>query len=249
MLDSVVGDGMSGAARAAVSHFHEGFIAGLTDWMLSGPVDAALDKEAAVNQELTRALQNYDASLFMNERARDAIDRYDTATPNACQTAITGSESITAAAASDNTAKSMTAMKTRIATDVFNSSAEAGQALRNHREHYCSQESEARGRCTRAHSGELQDADVDAKTILGAVSGDTMDYEQYVAANRYIDMATNPVPDEVLPPALERTPAGQRYLIEQRVAAAQASAARYSLSKIVAQRRPKNEQGQETAAN
>lgn len=229
------------ATVPALSRFHEEYELENNEYLFGDAIAAMLDKESGYQKEYQQSEMSYEAALYLTNRADDAGEKHVYDTPNACQTAITGSESMNAQRDSDITAKSITAVKTRVATDAFNSAAEAAQVMRNHRELYCSQESEARGRCTRSHNAHLQDADSSAGTILGAVSGDTMDFDQYVAANHYIDMTTNPVPHEVLPLAVERTPAGQRYLMEQRIAAAQGSMAKYSLAKIVAQRRPKNE--------
>lgn len=200
-------------------------------------VVAALDKRSGVQQQLQQSELNYDAALFLAQRAAEAEDRYraPSAEPvDACATSAVATSANAAANAARLNGKALSRAFTRKVMGTVNSSAAAQAAMDEYNANYCTLDDQRRGRCNNVAPPHLQGANLAAGTLLSPNGSETYTPQELEAAKSYINMVTNPVPAEALPVAVERTPGGQRYFLEQMQAQAYMSGATHSLSQIAA---------------
>lgn len=198
-------------------------------------IGSAIMKEVAADSQLLQAQMNYKAVLWANERATQAFNRFASSSSYAygtCETAATNEGAGNVQVSTRIAIKATTAADT--AYDLYNAS--ASQAQLNitdlHNTTYCSQGDATAGRGCTPVAPHMQNADVSAGTLLVPNGGNTYTPEEYQAATAYVRMVTAPVPQEMIPVGMEKTPQGMRFVVGQRAAAAQMSVARLALNQI-----------------
>jgi hypothetical protein len=205
----------------------------------SSTISATIEKQTGAMKELTQAKMNYDATLETSKAAAEAEDKFGNPAElaNMCDTAATGQQ---AAIASNSAAINGKALNAALTRRQLHSPAPAvvtKQLIDEHNNSYCSDDDQAHGRCNTAASipKTQQNADLNAGSLLTPSNGSTYSNTEREAAQKFIVMASGPVPPENLPPALEKTPQGKAYVLATMVAAAQSSVAKHSLSQIWAE--------------
>lgn len=202
---------------------------------------AAIEKQTAAEHQLSQGDLNYKAATGMvkvvseaqdkfTQPAADLMDPKDAA--NACATMATATA---ATAAGDNallTARSLAAMQIRKNLYTSNSGGVLQQEIQIYNTTFCSDQAEKRGTCKKV-SGSMQDADQNAGSLLAPLAGRTYTKDESTAAQQFIANVMGPIPQEVLPIVLEKTPAGQRFMVEQRSLESVKSMASFSLNAIL----------------
>lgn len=204
---------------------------------------AAIEKADGAQKELKQGELNYDAALASQQAAAKADDMFTSAladiqnpsnAANACATASTAEAATTAAHSARTTGRARSAVALRPHLYSSNSAAIARDVTRVYNENFCSVEDRQRGRCTNVAPLHMQAASLSAGSLLTPAGGETYSPPEERAAEEFIRMVVGPVPQEVLPIAVEKTEAGERFLLEQRSGAAVLSMALHSLQQIFA---------------
>lgn len=197
----------------------------------------ALEKTLMGAQELRQAEMNAQAAQTATAAFGEAMNTY--APDNvvrACR--IMGEEkSANNAALNAHLEKKALAMAEHQATrDVSHATQVAKQQMQIHSSRYCSAADVDAGRC--ASVSAMPNADISAATVFVAEGTQTFAKDQRDAARDFMRMVTGPVPPENLPTALERSAAGQRYLLEKQSYEAAMSMAQSGYARIIAARTP-----------
>lgn len=193
--------------------------------------------EKAINseKELTQGRLNYDASRNMADVYAKAQEQFTVPEAQAFKTCELLAQAQQTGSAGDNArvmAKTMTTAQNRRNLYTVDAPAAAKAVLDDYKTNYCSAADQERGRCTAVGNVLMQGAATRADTLLTPAANYTYSAEESAAAAAFITMATNPVPAETLPKALEQSPAGERFILEQMNASAQLSVAQHSLWQI-----------------
>lgn len=238
--------------HSAISAFDfGGFISRLSgdinSWFLElvgrkNSVVAALEKSMGADKELEQSEINYKAAMEATKASQEAIDTHASVSPNACQILEHTSQIEEARDSQDLFAKAYSGVAAQSSVNNAKAGNTASELLETSMRDYCSPESFQRGRCSAISPKNMPDADINATSLLSTQSGEgeTMSDDEFAAAARYIEWATDPVPPEALPIAMEKTETGQRFVTEQRRRAALMSASQHSLAQILGARRIKN---------
>lgn len=202
---------------------------------------AVIEKQSAAEQQLTQADLNYKAATISSRVGADAMDMFtqpaaDLMNPNdsanACATMATAAAATTAASNAALHARSLAAASTRKALYTTNSSADLRKEVQIYAENFCSDKAFERGACSKKADADMQDADSNAGSLLAPVAGRTYSVTEAKAASQYVSNVIGPIQQESLPIVMEKTPAGQRFLVEQRSMASVQSMAAFSLHQI-----------------
>lgn len=202
---------------------------------------AAVEKHSVVKKELKQSELNYDAALLASETGTGSIDQISNETSDACQFIDDSKQTVEAKQNEGMLARALTAAHSQRGLYISSSSVEAKRLLAGSMGAYCSEESYTRGLCTGAVSVKgLPDADVQAVTIFdSSEASGTYNKEEYSAASKFVSWSTDPIPLENLPITIEKTSAGQNYLVEARRRQSILSSSQYALNRIVAARHEK----------
>jgi hypothetical protein len=249
VISPSVRDAMSDRySRASVANFSFGSIAGALGGALGlDGVAAAIkdsqnaraaegEKQTGADNELEQAEINQEA---MDGAVQAVADADMTLPLDACETADSQEDLDDSKISSENWRRTLTAVDARKTIGVDSRGGEMKRLIDQHNQLYCSDDDQARGRCSSPGDG-LADADVNAGTLLAPESGETLSDEEYKASRAFVENVTNGMPVENLPASFEKTAAGKSYVLEQRHSAAQISMAQQALNKIIANRRVRN---------
>lgn len=208
---------------------------------------SAIEKQTVAQQQLQQADLNYKAAQAMQEASAEADDKFTSASSditnpnasgNACSTMSTAAATTSAAQSAQLTARALSATGMRKHLYTSNASTAMQKTLENHNQNFCSAEDAKRGRCGSGGATsvppEMQDADINAGTLLAPSGAQTYTDNETKAALQYIDHVLGPIPTENLPIAAERLPSGKRYIVEERAVNSVRSMAAYSLNQIFA---------------
>lgn len=196
-----------------------------------------VEKSTAAKQQLAQAGLNYDAVLKAVDRSAYALDSY--AAPSSrpvliCETSTTAQATSSGGHESRQNAKALAAADVARTLYTDNSSLAMRALWSDHNTRYCSQIDADRGRGCTPVAAAMRDADVNAASVTIPNGGETYGPGEFDAARALAANVIDPIPVEMIPPGMEKTPQGQRYLIEQRAAAAQISAAQTTFNQVIA---------------
>ena len=207
-------------------------------------VVSAKEKQDAALKEMAQAKINSEAANQMSEAGQEAADMVASERIDACQVMAETAANTDSARDMQMEARANTAFNASSFVNVPSSTRIMAGRVASAFGDYCSPESLARGRCPggAASPKNMPDADIQAGSMLGTndSQSQTLSQDEHDAAQRYVQWVTNPTPYEDLPIAMEKTPAGQRYLLEKQRRAAVLSASQYSMNQIIASRWIKN---------
>lgn len=192
------------------------------------------EKQSGAQKELTQGRLNYQAQNGVREAAAKAQEAFgdDSSTDSMCSTLDSSNQAGAAAGGAKREAKVLSAGLGNRRLYTSSAGQRQKEVIDTHNNLYCSKEDSDRNRCTAVNSKVMQDADVNAGTLLAPANDSTYSEDEALAAKDFIKMVTNPVPHEMLPPAFEKTAAGKSFVLAQRIAQAQMSVADFSLSSI-----------------
>lgn len=199
------------------------------------------EKVTAGKKELTQAELNYHAAQQSNDRYFDAQNKYtdrSAIVPGVCELMASTEAARTVNENASTVGKALTRASVRQQMYVDNASVAAREVMDNYRGKYCSDFDVQRGRCTAAVSADMQGASLQAGTLLTPTSGETYTPQEAQAAADFIQMVTNPMPEESLPKGLEKSRSGERFVLAQMHAQAQMSVANSALNHVMASRNP-----------
>lgn len=198
---------------------------------------ASREKELAAESELVQAELNYDAASEAQKRFAEAQDNFTAPSAKAyrvCEVMKAGDAAKKVGDDARSIGKALSDASGNRQMYTENASASAKKVLDNYRKNYCSIEDEKRGRCTAVEKS-MQNAAVSADSLMSPTSGETFTAKEKVAAVDFIQMVTNPTPQEMLPKGLEKkSAAAERFNLAQMSAQAQMSMADHSLMQILA---------------
>lgn len=206
------------------------------------------EKVTAGKKELTQSKLNYQAAQDANERffsAQNIFLANSSSVPGVCEVMAATQVARTVGDNAQTDAKAFTRVSVKDQMYVENSSQFAKQVMQNYRAKYCTEQDVQRGRCTAVASVMMQGAPLRASTLLTPTSGETYTTEEASAAVDFIQMVTNPVPQEMLPKALESKTGADRFSLAQMHAHAQMSMASGALNHIMATRRAQGADNQQ----
>lgn len=201
---------------------------------------AAIEKQTAAESQLQQGDLNYTAATNVFKAKADAQDMFtqpaaDLMNPNdsanACATMATATAATAAGNNASMTARALSAVQTRKNLYTANSGGVLQQELKIYNTTFCSDQADKRGTCKKV-TDSMQDADQNAGSLLAPVAGRTYSKNEALAAQQFIANVMGPIPQEVLPIVMERTPTGQRFVVEQRAMESVRSMASFSLSAI-----------------
>lgn len=199
-----------------------------------GSLTAEGEKQNGAQKELTQGKLNYQANAAASEAAAKAMDTFgdDASTESMCSTLDSSNQAGAAAGGAKREAKVMAAGLGNRRLYTASAGEKQKEVIETHNDLYCSQADADRKRCSAVSDKVMQDADVNAGTLLAPANDSTYSEQEAKAAKDFVTMVTNPVPHEMLPAAFEKTAAGKSYVLAQRIAQAQMSVADFSLSSI-----------------
>lgn len=248
VMPTVTDSRLANLTRSSVANFSFGGLGGMLGSALGldgvaaaikdsqNARDAEAEKQNGAKKELDQAEINQDATTAVANTVADA----DMTLPlDACDTADAQEDLADSKISGDMWRRALTAADARKTVGVESQGGETKRKLDEHNQIYCSNDDQARNRCTSPGNG-MEDADVNVSTILAPNSGETLSDEEYKASRSFVENVTNGLPVENLPPSFEGTAAGKSYLLAQRHNAAQISMAQHALNKIIANRRVRN---------
>ncbi|MGJ7523509.1 hypothetical protein ACSFA0_23715 [Variovorax sp. LT1P1] len=210
--------------------------------MLGGFADsqiAAIEKTILGRKELLQAGLNMDAALQAGKRFTEANDKFSVAPERTCRVLNDEKETAHAMVLADINRKALTRVATDRLSDGSQTTEKANASLlADHAANYCAAIDVDRGKCSAVST--MPNADVSASTLLAPAGSETLSPEQFRAAQAFTRMATQPTPYEDVPPSVERTSAGQRFLLEQKQAVAMDSLVAGSFARLLAARSPRN---------
>lgn len=205
---------------------------------------ASKEKQDVALNQLTQAELNYEAALALAKASQDTVDKVASERIDACQVMEETKANQDSAKDASMEARANTAYTVSKTLHVPNSTKVLAQRLTGSFGDYCSPESLQRGHCPSGvvSPKNMPDADIQATSILGTQDSQsqTLSEDEHDAATRYVQWVTDPVPIDDLPVASEKTQVGKLYLTEKRKRAAIASAAQFSMNKIIASRWVRN---------
>ena len=209
---------------------------------LSSQVAAAIEKQTGVDKESQQADLNYAGTVAAAKTAAIADDAFPDpeASEAFCRIEEEQSAAVDAKVASDIWSKSLVASNLNNALAGRNASVSTKMAIDSHNSTYCSGEDSLQGRCVAPGNG-MENADLMVGTVLVPNLGMTLSEEEYKAALLASRNIVNPVPIENMPPAIERAPGGDAFLIQKRAAEATLSLADQSFAQMIARRRSRTE--------
>lgn len=209
---------------------------------VTASVVASREKELAAEKELAQAELNYDAATEAQKRFAEAQDNFTAPSAQAfrvCQLMKAGDAAKTAGESSRTVAKALNYASGRRQMYTENSSVRAKEVLDNYRANYCSDADEERGRCTAVSDKRMQNAAVSADSLMSPTAGETFTAKEARAAVDFIEMVTNPVPQELMPKGLDnKSAAAERFNLAQMSGQAQMSVANLSLMQILSSKTP-----------
>lgn len=198
---------------------------------------ASVEKKMMQARELVQSKINQAAANKTSEVIAQAATKFPNGAgvDRACRIAQEEAEASNAFINSSLETKALSATGAIDFNDGGSALAKSVQVLATHNDNYCSEEAFKRGRCTSISAN--PDADIKASSLLDpGEEGQTMTKEQYDAARSFIKMVTDPVPPEDLPNGLEKTPAGQRYILERKQYTASMTLAQQTYNKMLGAR-------------
>jgi hypothetical protein len=219
---------------------------------------SAIEKQSASNMQLKQSEINYDAATQSQKAGAEAQDMFtepsaDLMDPNtaanACATMATATAATTAANNATITAKALSSADARKTLYTSNSSGVMQQKMAEYKTNFCSDKARERGMCDVPVAAHMQDADINAGSLMAPSGGGTYSADEAIAARSLIDNIVGPIPQESLPIALEKTPAGQRFVLEQRAMSSVRSMANFSLNSIFAANNPEDTSSSAAAAS
>lgn len=196
-------------------------------------------KVTAGMKELTQSKLNYQAAQISNDRFFEAQNKYtdiSAVPPGLCELVAVNDAVRTASDNASTIGKALTRASVRQQLGVTNSSIAAREVMDNYRVNYCSDLDVERGRCASVVSSDMQGAPLYAGTLLNPTSGETYTPKEAQAAADFIQMATNPTPQEPLPKALEKSSVANRFSLALMNGQAQMSVASGALNHIMSTR-------------
>lgn len=209
---------------------------------VTASVVASRDKELAAEKELSQAALNYDAASEAQKRFAEAQDNFTAPSAQAfrvCEIMKAGDAAKTVGEDARTMAKALNYASGRRQMYTENASVRAKEVLDNYRTNYCSDADEARGRCTAVSDKRMQNAAVSADSLMSPTAGETFTEKEAQAAVDFIEMVTNPTPQELLPKGLEnKSAAAERFNLAQMNGQAQMSMANHSMMQILASKKP-----------
>lgn len=198
---------------------------------------ASREKELAAEKELVQAELNYDAASEAQKRFAAAQDKFTAPSAQAfrvCEVMRAGDAAKTVGEEARTMGKALSDISSQRQMYTENASVSAKRVLDNYRTNYCSDEDAKRGRCT-AVDRRMQNAGISADSLMSPTAGETFTDAEKVAAIDFIQMVTNPTPQEMLPKGLEnKSAAAERFNLTQMHTQAQMSMADHSLMQILA---------------
>lgn len=203
---------------------------------------ASIEKHLAGSKELTQAQANYDAANSSRLRFESAQDNFTSESAQGFKACETLAENSSIGGSSEDTkdivkASTQAAVQRGLHTENANVAARA--VLLNYKNKYCSDQDVQRGFCTSAVAPLMQGASLHAGSLLIPAANETYSEDETMAAKDFIDLLTNPNPDEMLPKGLERKNGpSQAFNLALMNGQAQMSVAVYSLNEILASRTP-----------
>ena len=203
---------------------------------------AGREKEIAAEKELVQSELNYQAATEAQKRfalAKDTFTAPSAQPYRVCALLKAGQTAKTMSEDSRTFAKAFNVTSGRKSMYTENAGAAAKAVLDNYRENYCSKEDENRGRCTAVSDKRMHNAAVSADSLMNPIAGETFTPKEAAAAADFIQMVTNPTPQEKLPKGLDnKSIAAERFSLAQMTSQAQMSMANYSLAQILASKMP-----------
>jgi hypothetical protein len=209
----------------------------------AGQISSTIEKQNGALGELSQAHMNYDATRMTSEGVASAEDRYGSNEDmgGMCDITDAGERVATVASGTNITAKALSTSLVNRDLTVLDQRFVDKELINTHANKYCSDLDAKRGRCD-AVDDLVQNADVQASTLLVPSNGTTYTQTEANSARDFIRMVAPPVKAPVLPAAIEKSVPGTTYLVQSRAAAAQMSVPYYSLSHIWASRLPDPDQ-------
>lgn len=200
---------------------------------------ASASKMIAGRKELTQSKLNYQAAQLANNRLFDAQNRFtdvSSRAPGLCEVGAASEQARAINIDASLNEKALTRSGVRQQLYVENATVVAKDIYETYKSRYCSNADVQRGRCTTAVDPMMQGASLEAGTLLTPTSGETYTAQESQAAADFIQMVTNPFPEEMLPKSLEKSQGANRFLLAQMHAQAQMSVAQGALNHVMASR-------------
>lgn len=212
----------------------------------------ANEKVLSGMKELEQASLNYDAAASMSETFATSQEMFVAPEGQAfrrCELLAQAKQATSVSEDARLNAKVMTASHANRNMNTTSSADAARKVLDDYKSNYCSAEDRSRGRCTTEAPLALQGAPTRADVLLTPVANSTYSEAESRAASSFITMVTNPAPVEALPRGLEKSAAGERFVLEQMHSSAQMSVAQHSLEQIKASKESSESAAGAAAAN
>jgi hypothetical protein len=201
-------------------------------------VTSTTEKETAALKELTQSELNYAANAHTSRGSANAEEKFSSPVElqNMCDVATTTEKIAAAKTRASIAGKALGSTLVRRDLAIPRQNLLPTIAAQTHNTSYCSQEDKKAGRCDPVAPLLLQNADVQAGTLMLPNNGTTYTKAESEAAQDFIKMVTNPDRSVDLAPGLEKAPQGAAYLVTFRAATAQMSVAYNSMSQLWANR-------------
>lgn len=193
------------------------------------------EKALGGDEQLEQAEITYEAMRITSENAIVNAGM----SLDACDTLENERDAADAKVSAHAWAKTLTIADSPSTVGANNTGTAMRRTLDTHNLLYCSDDDERLRRCVSPGNG-LQNADIQASTLLSPNAGATLSDEEFDAGREFVKNITNGIPVQDLPASLEKTQAGQAYILEQRKNAAQISMSQYALNRILAAQRVRN---------
>ena len=205
-------------------------------------ISDTLEKSTVAKKEVDQSVINYDGARHTAEMAALADDK--TSSPevlaSVCSVAQDQSSAVAAKISSDMWAKAITKTNLERGLSPPVTAVSTKLVLDDHYTKYCSDADQLQGRCNPRGDG-MQNADLNVSTALQPNLAQTLSEEEYAASLAVARNIVNAVPIENLPPGIERSAAGQTYLLEKRMNEATLSLSHNAFAQIIARRRSRED--------
>lgn len=214
-----------------------GYVMNMLGGFVSSQMSVA-EKFITGKKELVQARLNMKSAVVVTDRFAAANDRFNIAPERTCRVLNEAMETAHSMVLADVNRKAWNRMATVRLSDADHSNANAEAVMQQHYESFCSASDVDRGRCDVIST--MPNADVTATSLFMSEGSETLSEQQFKAAQAFAQMATRPVPVEDLPKGLERSPAGERYLLQKKQSIAVDSLVAGTYARILAARSPRN---------
>lgn len=201
-----------------------------------------INKQSAEQRLFAQGTIASQTQLYMEKARADAETKYQLS-PRACFEVAGGTSGSVGADQVKQGTNDLNQQFSQRTLYTPNTTAAIAQIFNTHASNYCSSQDVQLGRCSSAASGNLQNADVRADSLLNSSS---LDANHFAAAQALVTNIANPIPTQNIPKNWEQTSQGKAFVAGQYVQQARASVAANSLNNAIAMRVPV--QGLGTAA-